>query len=192
MEEKIVRLTNTVYKILEYFPESDPLKKRIKDKALSIMSAFGEKNNQSIVEDIDILLGFLQIGRSQKWISPSNFLIIVNEYEKIKKDIKNFPLKNCYSENTQIKSKSILIDEKTQKRDQFSSLNSRQKKIIEFINKKEKAQVSDLQAILNNVTKRTIRRDLDELLKKGEILRFGEFSRIFYQINKDRTGRTNI
>jgi len=37
MENKFLKLTNTVYKVLEFFPESDPLKNRAKDKALAIM-----------------------------------------------------------------------------------------------------------------------------------------------------------
>ena len=193
MEEKIVKLTNTAYKILDYFPESDPLKKRAKDKALAIMSAIGTHlsdgqvdSNQNIIKDIDIFLGYLQIGRLQGWISPANFLIIANEYEKIKKSAQNPLLADIVADPSQSRPKASLGGEEQK------DLSPRQDKIIDFLAKKEKAQVSDLQTILNNVTKRTIRRDLDELLKKGEISRFGEFSQIFYQIKKDRTDRTKV
>jgi DeoR/GlpR family transcriptional regulator of sugar metabolism len=40
----------------------------------------------------------------------------------------------------------------------------------------------DLQKVLPNITKRTIRRDLDELLETGKIIRMGEFNRVFYKI----------
>ena len=81
MEEKFLKLTNSVYKILEYFPESDPLKNRAKDKALAIMdnlvlvnevsgwtSFQNEKIKSHILEDIDMLLGYLWIAKSQGWL----------------------------------------------------------------------------------------------------------------------------
>jgi hypothetical protein len=74
MEDKFLKLTNTVYKILEFFPESDPLKNRAKDKVLVIMehlvlinetsgwaSFQKEKIKVQLLEDIDILLGYLWI-----------------------------------------------------------------------------------------------------------------------------------
>ena len=67
MQDKFLKLTNTVYKVLEFFPESDPLKNRAKDKALAIMdnlisvndtagwaSFQKEKNIVNLLEDIDI------------------------------------------------------------------------------------------------------------------------------------------
>jgi predicted HTH transcriptional regulator len=58
----------------------------------------------------------------------------------------------------------------------------RQEKILEFLNNNGKAQVMDLQTILPDITKRTIRRDLDELLESGKIIRLGEFNQVFYKI----------
>ena len=84
-----VKLTNTVYKILEFFPESDPLKNRAKDRALAIMehlisldetsgwlSFQKEKIKVQLLEDIDILLGYLWIGKSQGWLNSANCLKI--------------------------------------------------------------------------------------------------------------------
>jgi DeoR/GlpR family transcriptional regulator of sugar metabolism len=51
------------------------------------------------------------------------------------------------------------------------------------LKEREKAQVMDLQEILPYVTKRTIRRDLDELLNTGQVLRMGEFNKVFYKVN---------
>ena len=100
MENKFLKLTNTVYKVLEFFPESDPLKNRAKDKALAIMehlilinensgwaSFQKEKTKVHLSEDIDILLGYLWIGKSLGWLNSVNCLIIANEYEKIRKEI---------------------------------------------------------------------------------------------------------
>ena len=58
MEDKFLKLTNIVYKVLEFFPESDPLKNRAKDRALAILE-------NPTPEDIDVLLGYLWIAKNQ-------------------------------------------------------------------------------------------------------------------------------
>jgi len=245
MQDKFLKLTNTVYRILEFFPESDPLKNRAKDRALAIMehlvlinetsgwaSFQKEKIKVQLLEDIDILLGYLWIGKSQGWLNSVNCLIIANEYEKIKKEIvpilepimeftKKLPLQedikiepkaqlNYVLNNTETKTpdfslsltnfgaeeKEVSIVEKTPKlvrgesdsaepasaRDKVGT-SARQEKILEFLSKNEKAQVMDLQTVLPDITKRTIRRDLDELLQLGKIIRLGDFNQVFYKIN---------
>ena len=84
MEEKFLKLTNTVYKVLEFFPESDPLKNRAKDKALAIMEHL-VLNDAKALEDFDMLIGYLWVAKSQGWMNSVNYLIIANEYENLKK-----------------------------------------------------------------------------------------------------------
>ena len=269
--DKFLKLTNTVYKLLEFFPESDPLKNRAKDKALEIMenlvfisgangwvSFQQEKIKTKLLEEIDTLLGYLWIGKSQGWLNSVNCLIISNEYEKIKKEIEptieltqklpglfstNFGPKNDVVpeeknnprlvtdkqeghfspnvskasedktewQNTQISATPALDNTETENeraldslsprilstvhenkevgisdsQNQFSSeFPVRQKKILEFLEKNGKAQVMELQTILPDITKRTIRRDLDELLEAGKINRLGEFNQVFYTIKE--------
>jgi DNA-binding transcriptional ArsR family regulator len=190
--DKYLKLTNIVYKILEFFPESDPLKNRAKDKALAIMdnlisvketngwaSFQKEKTKAQLSEDIDILLGYLWIGKSQGWLNSVNYLIIANEFEKIKSDIK--PIIASIQKPVE-KSEPVIIKEKEQTTPSFK-ITVRQKKILEFLGKNEKAQVMDLQIVLPDITKRTIRRDLDELLEAGKIARFGEFNQVFYKLS---------
>jgi len=203
MEDKFIKLTNTVYKVLEFFPESDPLKTRAKDKALAIMDNlvlanqnFGwasfqnEKIKTQISEDIDILLGYLWIAKTQGWLSSSNCMILCNEYEKIKNEVK--PVLAFSNFMPEVKIESPVAEEKKVFFDQpaapvignedIAKMSERQGKIVEFLQKNRKAQVMDLQAILPNITKRTIRRDLDELLESGKIKRLGEFNEVFYEI----------
>ncbi len=237
MNENFIKLTNIVYKVLEFFPESDPLKNRAKDKALAIMehlilinetsgwaSFQKEKIKVQLLEDIDMLLGYLWIGKSQGWLNSANCLIIGNEYEKIKKEITpiiepiteftqklplsptNFEIKKEVAAKGE-NSPKLVGDEqestKTEPKEHLDSVSNnseskiiisdrqnppsyeitaRQGKILEFLNNNEKAQVMDLQTVLPDITKRTIRRDLDELLEAGKIIRLGDFNQIFYKI----------
>lgn len=172
MQNNIIKLTNTVYELLEYFPESDPLKNKAKEKALLIISALAGRDlalggENSIQKDIDALLGYLEIGKMRGWLNPVNFIIISNEYKKIKKSAQMEPAPVL--NNTEPKASNFGI-------------SGRKRKIIEFLEKNEKAQVMDLMLVLPNVTKRTIRRDLDELMKAGNITRGGEFNQVFYTI----------
>lgn len=188
MKEQFIKLTNAVYKVLEYFPESDPLKPRAKDKALAIMEHLilseettdlflKEKYKTHISEDIDILLGYLWIAKSNGWVNSSNCLIIANEYENLRKGFLKEPVAKI------IKTEKIEKTEKAEKKaEKDNKMSDRQEKILEFLNKNEKAQVMDLQTVLPKVTKRTIRRDLDQLLSFGKIVRLGEFNQVFYKV----------
>jgi DNA-binding transcriptional ArsR family regulator len=174
-KDEFLKLTNAVYKILEYFPESDPLKNRAKDRALAIMDHLvlinqahdlnqKEKTRKHLLEDIDILLGYFWIAKSHGWVSPVTCLVVANEYEKIRQ-------KNLSAKPNQ-PSKPVLHNKE----------GDRKKAILDFLAKNGKAQVMDLQTVLPEVTKRTIRRDLDELLEGGKIARFGQFNQVFYQV----------
>lgn len=204
MDDKFLKLTNTVYKILEFFPESDPLKYRAKDKALAIMEGLvlinetsgwtsfqKEKVKVQLFEDIDILVGYLWIGKSQGWLNSVNCLIISNEYENIKKSVSpameltkvlpGMEHDKMVGRGTQIERIPVLNN--TESKIPNLPMSHRQEQIIGFLNKNAKAQVMDLQKVLPDITKRTIRRDLDDLLESGKIIRSGDFNQVFYKLN---------
>lgn len=185
MEERYLKLTNAVYKLLEFFPEADPLKNKAKEKSLLIMESLvllsetngwasfqKEKTKGQLLEDIDIISGYFLIARSQGWLNASNYLIISSEYEKIKKEFKP-----SIELTKELPLASPLLPRQ-------SEVTERQGKILEFLNSNGKAQVMDLQTVLPVITKRTIRRDLDELLQAGKIERLGEFNRVFYKLHQ--------
>ena len=192
MEDKFIQLTGAVYKLLDFFPEGEPLKNRAKEKALSIMD---NRNNASgqFLEDIEVLLNYLKLAKSFGWIDSINFLIISKEYEKIRGQVSQ-PTKKA--ENTKIvaQTQKVTFQKTIENQASFTeekisqlevaefSISDRQKKILQILSEKGHAQVSDFKTVLNDVTKRTIRRDLDELLKNGEIIRAGEWNQVFYQL----------
>jgi len=215
INDKFLKLTNAVYRLLEFFPESDPLKNRAKDKALAIMehltsinetsgwaSFQKEKDKARLSEDIDALLGYLWIGKSQGWLNSVNCLIIASEYENIKKETgpaiemtQKLPNIERASIEPKLPLVSVLNGKEAEVSDSFinnnpeptviqdkTEISDRQKKILEFLSKNDKAQVMDLQKVLPSITKRTIRRDLYELLVSGKITKSGDFNQVFYRI----------
>jgi len=148
MEDKISKLTNTTYKLIEYFPDSDPLKKKAKEKTLSVFE------NQSLA-DIDILLGYFKLARKMGWLDGTNYLILAGEYEKLKPGAVPYKIQQ---------------------------LTNRQNLIVDFLDKNGQGQVMDILKVIPNVTKRTIRRDIDELLKIGQVERVGTFNTVSYRL----------
>jgi len=63
-----------------------------------------------------------------------------------------------------------------------ADLTERQQRIIDFLRTKHQAQVWELQKVLPQVTKRTLRRDLDELLQKNLVERKGEWNAVAYEL----------
>jgi len=192
MEKDFLKLTNIVYKLLEFFPESDPLKHRAKDKALTILehleladetsgwtSFQKEKIKTQVREDIDVLLGYLWIGKAQGWINSANCLIVTAEYEKIKHRLQPI-VSELAQELSEIK--EPIKEPVTDKELADIEFTDRQGKILDFISKNPKTQVKDLQKFFPDVTKRTIRRDLEELLMANKIRRIGEHNEIVYSV----------
>lgn len=168
MDERYLKLTNTAYELVEFFPESDPLKSRAKEKILAIMEALVLEKND-LAQDIAVLLGYFRVARSQGWVSPMNCFIVMAEYEKI---MKLHPFEAVVTNKPAIMPKPVST----------AKIGGRKGNIIGFLKENGKGQVMDFQRVLPNVTKRTIRRDLDELLKMGKIERQGEFNQVFYKI----------
>ena len=66
-------------------------------------------------------------------------------------------------------------------------LSERQKKILKILEKEKEAQVWNFTKFFPDVSKRTLRRDLDNLLKKELIIRVGKWNQVFYQLKGGRT-----
>lgn len=211
MEDNFVKVINSTYKLLEFFPDGDPLKYKAKEKALEILenltlisdvggwtSLKKEKAGAELLDDIEIMKNYLQLGKHQGWVGGINFLILLKEYDKIKSQIKpaKSVLSNVMSDIAQLNQIKSLNKEKekhnepillqpplTKVGDEQRKGSLRQQKILNIINSMGRAQVSDIIKEVPNVTKRTIRRDLDELLKKAKVVRNGEWNKVFYQIS---------
>ena len=218
MENDFVKITNAAYRILDFFPDSDPLKNKAKEKVLSILenltlisdakgwiSLKKEKVSADLLDDIEVLESYLKLAKYQGFIDNINFLIITKEYSKIKEQIS--PPKGVVRQSLEIVSAPKETQEKlllgqtlkdSPKGQQIMEVNKndkeeyseRQVKILQILTEQGKAQVSDIIKELPDITKRTIRRDLDNLLKRGKIMRVGEFNQIFYVISENKYKNT--
>ena len=195
-QDFFINLTFTLHKVLELFPAEKQEKARIAElanKTLADLVLISEKNpvtsqqKREIVprclRKIELVQICLREAQDENWINPDNFLVLRKEYRKVERFLEDLDLQ--LQENVLPRSgesergKGMKQQQETQKK---QGLSDRQKKIMEILKQKEQAQVREFQKVLPDVTKRTLRRDLDDLLHSNLIERKGEWNMVFYKI----------
>ncbi|MBM3206284.1 MAG: DeoR family transcriptional regulator [Candidatus Staskawiczbacteria bacterium] len=228
MDDNFIKIINSTYRLLDFFPDNDPLKGKSKEKALKILenlalvsesigwsSLKNERVKIELSDDIEILKGYLQLGKYQGWIGGINYLILNKELDELL--IKMRPIKTAtvgvigHQLNTKINlndsveakkedtKKQTKIREDLKKEisilkniDQPGKISERQEKILKIISNKGDVQVADIIKQIPNITKRTIRRDMDDLLNKAKIIRRGEWNKVSYQINPNQVNDIKV
>ncbi|MDD5606604.1 MAG: DeoR family transcriptional regulator [Candidatus Pacebacteria bacterium] len=188
---ELIEITKHLYKLTLLFPKKEPLRYRVRETANNILNNYSLKKRLvssnpgyfakdqktryqevlfEIQKDLDILFNQLEIAKYQNWASYFEVLELQQNYQKI--DIEN---------KTEIKE---LIFQKNNKKEPVEKLDSRKEKIIQILKEKEKIQVQDIIKILPGFSKRTIRRDFNDLIEKSIIKRIGKNNETFYTINR--------
>jgi len=117
-------------------------------------------------KDLETLDSFLEVALVQNWVKSADILAIKGEYDSLKEH-----LAGCQAEAA---TKEITI---------FNHNNSeRKEKILSFLQENGQAQVWQVKQLLPEVSKRTLRRDFEDMLEQGLIERMGERNDTFYKI----------
>jgi predicted HTH transcriptional regulator len=156
-KEKLIELTKRVYRLTLLFPKKEPLRYKIREIADEILTNLLRETKNPTIKDWEILDSFFEIAKEQNWVSP-------REIFQIQQDYKN------------------LIDGVRPYKEDRPSISERQKKILEILKEKRKIQVGQVKGFFPNVSKRTLRRDFQSLVKKGIIERIGEKNKTFYKL----------
>lgn len=183
VKENLISAVKKIYRLTIFFPKKEPLRYKIRELADEILADFilflaenpGKKIKNELIKKLEVLDSYFEIINEQKWVSPAEILELKSFYRDLKKNIEE---------------KESRINEENKKKETFFpensssplSLSERQQKILDYLKEKEKAQVWEIKEIFQNVSKRTLRRDFQRLLKKGIIERVGEKSNTFYRL----------
>jgi len=166
----LIKLCLAVYKVTGIFPKEEPLKFLIREKANQILADLLSKEKPGkIKKDIELINGYFEIAEKQNWVDELNFLVLRREYAKIKGE-----------EEEGLKSKKGSVAPIGEQ----GNLSERCGKILEILRQKERAQVWEFKKIFPEVTKRTLRRDFEFLLKQGLVERAGEDNNIYYKMSR--------
>ncbi len=182
--EFLIQLTNTLYRLTLFFPKKEPLRYKMRELADSFLIKPNEK-------DLEALDSFFDVALVQNWVSPSDMLAIKKEYANLVGELKKpkqEKKKPSFAKTSEGKDNPVVVETyhsdteriEVKKRTEFSS--PRQEKIIEFLKENGRAQVWQIKQILPDVSKRTLRRDFENMLGRGNIERMGERNNTFYQI----------
>jgi len=189
----LIQLTNNLYRLTLLFPKKEPLKYKMRELADDILTDFLRTHNLSQCnvtfpryinsgrEKLEVLDGFFEVAKSQNWVSQKEILNLQQEYSKLKDELGKLSQVRPVSVPSQVRPVKA-----NQSQTLASSMKERQEKILDFLKENGRAQVGQLKEIFPEVTKRTLRRDFEFLLKQGKIERMGERNETFYQL-KGRT-----
>ena len=174
----IIRLTLGLYRVTEVFSENPALRRKIEESAsrllVNLILVSEEKGNGEAVvralTELEALLDYLQDMKRLRVLNDRNFVVLEREYAKVRRflDLAGGP-------------ESLVDNLISLRMNATKGLNGRQEKMLEILRYKEKVQVWELKKLLPDVTKRTLRRDVDDLLKRNLVVREGEWNDIFYR-----------
>ncbi len=177
-------MTSDLYQLTLFFPKKEPLRYKMRELANNILASLtmildgDEANYKDLVYDIrrniKPLDDFCEIAKSQKWVSEEDVSSIQERYRAIAEEIDKF-------EEETVEEKPVIVEKPIVA--VTVDLSPRQKKIVEFLKKEDKVQVASVQSLFPDLTKRTLRRDFDLLLKKGVVKREGKANTTFYRLS---------
>lgn len=195
-----VRLTMAVHKVVDILPRQDPLRVQMQDSANKLLASLvllaqenpvtKEQKRQvapRAIRELGMLIAYLNYAKRTTQINPENFLVLEREYNRVGEFLRKIHEDTAkqVSEHVRPPRSNMSTELIAPKRDlgaPKSRLSTRQTRILELMRNKPKTQVWELQKVLPEVTKRTLRRDLDDLLHRHLIIRQGEWNEVFYQI----------
>jgi len=192
MEKKfILQITNELYRLTLLFPKKEPLRYKMRELADDILfdlisvpqKTYRGQTPVSLDGKLEVLDGFFEVAKNQNWIKPEDILNLQKEYIKLKGQLK-LKAESIKSEAKLTGVRPLQKSELTEVRPVQNSMNERQEKILAVLKEKEKAQVWQIKQIFPQVSKRTLRRDFENLFKRGIIERIGERNETFYQLKE--------
>ncbi len=186
----LLQITNELYRITLLFPKKEPLRYKLRNIGNDILANFVDLTQEddderrfNLVEQsnqqIEVLEGFLDLARQQNWVRMSDLLNLQKEYNIVQDRL--LDIYNEKEEKPKVQHAAHVVV-KNEPRVEKNELSERQKMILRVLKNKEKAQVGDLKEYFPDVSKRTIRRDLKELIENETIKREGQKSNTFYHI----------
>ncbi len=192
MDKKFfVELTNDLYRLTILFPKEEPIRIKLRSLAddvlahlITILQGSGEEKREAakkVERTLGILESMLEIAEDQKWVEEEEFKDVKEKYQSIREEIEEF---NKLQSGDK-KEKKPLKKKRKSSPGKITSLNKRQKEILEILENRGKVQVQDVIDNLDeDVTKRTIRRDFKKLMDMHFVERIGKANMTRYRIKE--------
>lgn len=91
LHRKIFELTLALYRVTDFFPHGEPIRRNLREKANEIFGSvteYGhsfdiEREAASILSRINAVRGYLKIAKSQRFVKPINMRVLEREYDRV-------------------------------------------------------------------------------------------------------------
>lgn len=179
-KEYLIQLTKNTYGLTLLFPKKDPLRYKVRELADEVLEFLipSQKNGDICLERLEVLDSLFEVAKSQNWVSLQELLKVQEEYNKLK-EVLNQPEvpenQPKFAFQPPVAREEVPAFFKDQ-------LQNRQEKIMELLKENGGIQVWQVKKVFPEVSKRTLRRDFENMLKQGLIERVGEKNDTFYKI----------
>jgi len=157
-----IRLTFAVYKVIELFPEKEPLKHDIRNLANEILVNLINNNSENGSRNIESLNNLFDLAEEKNWIDRRNFLVLRREYNKI----------DGLSKNKEVFSGKAGENSFSNKR--------RRGEILNIMKQNNKTKIGILAKNFPNINRRTLLRDLDGFCQVGLVKKNGNGRGVYY------------
>jgi len=163
--DRIKKLTNALYRVTDLLSDKEPFKWTLRDKAIDIYSNLtNNKKNTDFSEIVNIL----DLFSPESSIYNLNYDILKKEYIKLKSII---PEQKLFIDISTIGQSPIGLKSDFEARSRTSG--SRKEKILEFLNQGPKT-ISEITPLFQEISEKSIQRDLIDLTKLGKVATEGE------------------
>lgn len=210
-KDYFIQLTCDVYRLTLFFPKKEPLRYKLRDLSNEVLkelcfagfsfdNLFKEEEPEPpfVLENLKVIDSFFEVAKTQNWVNSSDILNLQREYNRLDRELEKLIKDSERNERSVSESpvsenpvsqnfEEIPSGETFEKVEKTSKKNSalvRQERILEALEEKEKAQVCEVKKDFPEVTKRTLRRDFEFLVKNGLVKRIGERNNTFYCLNR--------
>lgn len=192
----VIKLTVVLYKLTEGFPEREPLKFWIREKANAVLSnllCLGYNNpvglakeqkgklKEVVLRDIQVLRGFFAVAKEQAFTRKDYILVLSQEYQKIARNLEkelSLELARPKPEKQEKAAQSHFSESFLPQ----PSIKKQHQEILDLLSQKGTLQVKDLEQFFPQLATRTIRRYCEFLLSHKLVKRVGRDNKTGYAL----------
>lgn len=187
---KLEKLTAAVYLVTNFLPDSEPVKWRLRDTALSLLPHVAVPDNSigHMLGPIEQILSLINIARLNPGVSRMNFDILWQEYNALKVKIQadngaslldNLPALESSRPSLQPQSSVNYTRNQNTRSTQINSktsqvANNRRELVYRIIKQQGPISIKDISGAVPGVSSKTVQRELAELVRLGQLKREGE------------------
>lgn len=174
---KILALTKASFRVSDLISDL-VFREKIKHQTLAVFEKFVAKNYRELLKEIDTLNHYFYLGGHLNLVKEEHLKQLRNGFLVLKSHI-------ILSMNESSKSDTHSLISPLASENvggSVSNLSAKQKKILEKFEDKNTLKLSEIMEVLQNLSEKTVRNELSDLINLGKITRSGIGNGSFYKL----------